>query len=260
MKGQTVIEVIVAMAIFAVLSTSAVFLILGSFETVRYGGEQEMALAFVHEGIDAARSIANQGWGKLPFGGPYGVSSSSGYWQISGTGNAEGKFSREIYVEQVYRDGSGNIAPSGTLDPRTKKIIAQVVWETVTGRPLVLSLISYFSLWKSLIWQETTTADFNDGTFTDTQVASIGDGAVTLAGTAGPGFACITPTAVYDTPGSVADGQDVFVSGTRGYLVTNNDAGAPELYILDLTNQKEPALLASLNLNAGGNGIVVSGN
>ncbi len=258
--GQTIIEVLVAIAIFAVLSTSAIFLILGSFESVRYGGEQEMALAYVSEGIDAARSVVNQGWGKLPIGGPYGLNSSSGYWQISGTGNTEGKFSREIFVEQVYRDASGNIAPSGTLDPRTKKVIAQVIWETVVGRPLVLNLISYFSLWRSLVWQETTTADFSDGTFTDTQVASIGDGAVTLAGAVGPGFACISPTGVYDTPSSVADGQDVFVSGNTGYLVTNNDAGAPEFYVLNLTNPKDPQLFGSLNLGAGGNGIVVSGN
>lgn len=260
MRGQTIIEVIVTVAVFAVFSTSALFLILGSFESVRYGGEQEMALAFAQEGIDAARSIVNQGWGKLPFGGPYGLDSSLGYWQISGTGNEQGKFSRTINVDQVYRDASGNIVPTGILDPRTKKVISQVIWETLTGRPNMISLISYFSLWASLIWQETTIADFSDGTFTDTQVANIGDGAVTLSGTVGPGFACIAPTAVYNTPTSVADGQDVFVIGTTGYLVTNNDAGAPELYILNLTNQKEPTLYGSLNLNAGGNGIVVSGN
>ncbi len=139
--GQTVIEVIVAVAIFAVLSTSTLFLILGSFDGVRYGGEQEMALNFASEGIDAARSIANQGWGRLPFGGPYGLDSSSGWWQISGTGNTEGKFSRTLNVDQVYRDASGNIAPSGTLDPRTKKLTSQVIWETVLGRPNVINLI-----------------------------------------------------------------------------------------------------------------------
>jgi hypothetical protein len=259
MRGQTIIEVIVAVAVFAVLSTSALFLILGSFESVRYGGEQEMALAFVSEGIDAARSIANQGWGKLLFGGPYGVSSVSGYWQLFGTGDTSGKFSRTINVDQVYRNGSGDIAPSGTFDPRTKKVTLQVNWETVVGRPNLISLISYFSLWSSLIWRETTTADFSDGTFTDTQVASIGDGAVTLSGAPGPGFACLSPTAFYDTPG-VFDGQGVFVAGNRGYLVTDNNPGGREFYIFDLTNQEDPQLLGSLNLGAGGNGIVVSGN
>jgi hypothetical protein len=255
--GQTVVEVLVAVAIFAALSTSAVFLILGSFESVRYGGDAEVASAFAQEGIDAARSVINQGWGELPVGGPYGLSSATGYWQISGSGDAEGKFSRAVTVGQVYRDGSGNIAPAGTLDPRTKKIVAQVTWETVAGRSNLLNLISYFSLWASRAWTETTTVDFADGTFSSTQAGAVGDGAVTLAGVPGSGFVL---QGSYDTPSSSFDGRDVFVVGNTAYLITYNTAGGPHLYIVNVTNPASPALLGSLNLGAAANGIYVSGN
>lgn len=255
--GQTVIEVLVAVAIFAMFSTSAVFLILGSFESVRYGKDAEGASAFAQEGIDAARSVINQGWGELPVGGPYGLSSSSGHWQISGSGDVADKFSRTVSVEQVYRDGSGNIAPAGTADPRTKKIIAQVVWETVAGRSNLLNLISYFTLWISLAWTETTTVDFSDGTFTNTQGSAIGDGAVTLAGMPGSGF---NLQGSYNTPSSSFDGRDVFVVGNTAYLITDNNTSGPELYIVNVTNPAAPTLLGSLNLSAAANGIYVSGN
>jgi hypothetical protein len=255
--GQTVVEVLVAVAIFAALSTSAVFLLLGSFESVRYGGDAEVASAFAQEGIDAARSVISQGWGELPVGGPYGLSSAAGYWQISGSGDISGKLSRAVSVGQVYRDGGGNIAPAGTLDPRTKKITAQVGWETVAGRPNLLNLISYFTLWASRAWTETTTVDFADGTFTSTQGSAVGDGAVTLAGTPGSGF---TLQGSYNTPSSSFDARDVFVVGNTAYFITNDNAGGPGLYIINVANPASPTLLGSLVLNAAANGIYVSGN
>ncbi len=256
-RGQTVIEVLVAVSIFAALSTSAVFLILGGFESVRYGGDAEVATAFAQEGIDAARSIANQGWGELPVGGPYGMSSASGFWELSGSGDVSGNFSRTVSVSQVYRDGGGNIAPAGTLDPRTKKITAQVTWETMVGRPNLLNLISYFTLWVSRAWTETTTVDFSDGTFTNTQPAAVGDGAVTLTGIPGSGFNLLGS---YNTPSSSFDARDVFAVGNTAYLITDNNTTGPELYIVNVTNPASPVLLGSLNLNAAANSIYVSGN
>lgn len=255
-NGQTVVEVLVAVAIFSALATSAIFLILGSFESVRYGGDAEVASAFAQEGIDAARSVANQGWGELPVGGPYGVSAAAGYWQLSGGGDATGKFSRAISVEQVYRDGSGNIAPSGTLDPRTKKINTLVNWETVAGRPNSINLISYFTLWAGRAWTETTTADFSDGTFTDTEPAAVGDGAVALASIPGSGYSL---AGSYNSSGS-QDGTDVFVVGNTAYFITANNSSGPEFFIVNVTNPASPTLISSLDLGAAANGIYVSGN
>ncbi len=59
----------------------------------------------------------------------------------------------------------------------------------------------------------------------------------------------------YNAPGN-ADGNDIFVSGLRGYLVRDSSANN-ELVILDLTNPLTPTLLGSLDLGSTGYQVAV---
>jgi len=61
-KGQSLLEVIIALAIFALISSALVSLSLGGFVGLEQGGEHMQAQALAQEGIEAVRSIRDRAW------------------------------------------------------------------------------------------------------------------------------------------------------------------------------------------------------
>ena len=64
-KGQSLLEVIVAMAIFALISAAMITLSLGGFTALEQGGEHTEAKALAQEGIEAVRAIRDSAWNEL---------------------------------------------------------------------------------------------------------------------------------------------------------------------------------------------------
>jgi prepilin-type N-terminal cleavage/methylation domain-containing protein len=122
-QGFSVIEVILAAALFVILASGAVAAILQGLQSNRLGEEQSVANQFASEGIEAVRSIKNQSFANLINSGGTGIAQNSGVWAFSGSTNTlSSKYTRVVTISDVQRDGSGNIVASGgTLDPATKK-------------------------------------------------------------------------------------------------------------------------------------------
>lgn len=135
LRGQSLVEVIIAVAIFVIIAGSSVVTILGSFLTSRLGEEETQATLLVIEGLEAAQSIRNQDWNDLT-DGDHGLL-SSGSWSFSGTSDTDGKFSRVVNVSSVERDLNGDIVESGgTVDEDTKKVVSSVTWNFTTTRTI----------------------------------------------------------------------------------------------------------------------------
>ena len=158
-KGFSVIEVILAAAIFMLFSTASVVVILHGFNTNRLGAEETIANQFAAEGIEAVKSIKNQAYTNLVNSAGTGVIKVAGLevWAFSGANNtlihnSTDNYTRVIKVESVNRDGSGNIvATGGTNDPDTKKITSTVNWNFNSARPESVVLSSYLSDWRKPI-------------------------------------------------------------------------------------------------------------
>ncbi|MBU1167644.1 hypothetical protein KKC60_04525, partial [Patescibacteria group bacterium] len=168
------IEVILAIGLFVVIAAGITILVVGAFVAERQGGELTKAQLYSQEGAEAVRNIRDQGWNKfatMDDGVTHGLDNSSGTWDFSGASNTNGKFTRTVEVDTVTRDGVGDIA-AGTDDLETKEVTVTTDWEFTTGR--ANQQVSTFNLtnWDRGLWTETTDAEFNDGTFTDTQVSS----------------------------------------------------------------------------------------
>ena len=84
-KGQSLLEVIIAMAIFALISATMVSLSTGGFVSLDVGGEQTEAQSYVQEGIEAVRAIRDRAWNELTYTTST-VSTSSGQWIFNGEG------------------------------------------------------------------------------------------------------------------------------------------------------------------------------
>lgn len=157
--GFSVIEVVLAAAIFMLFSTAAIITLLQGFNTNRLGSEETVATQFATEGIEAVKSIKNQAYTNLVNSAGTGVIKVAGLevWAFSGanntlTHNSTDNYTRVIKVESVNRDGSGNIVSTGgTTDPDTKKITSTVNWNFNAARPESVVLSSYLSDWRKPI-------------------------------------------------------------------------------------------------------------
>lgn len=151
-KGQSVIEVIVAVAIFVIIAGSSVIAILGSLSSTRLAKEETQATLYASEGIEAVESIRNQEWNNL-VSGTYGVSNASGTWAFSGISDdpdGTDKFSRAVTVIDVERNDNGEIVSSGgTVDEETKQITSTINWNFTPVRQNTVTLTSYLTNWQA---------------------------------------------------------------------------------------------------------------
>jgi len=148
-QGQSVIEVIVAVSIFAIVAGSSVIAILGSLSSIRLAEEESQAAFIASEGLEATKSIRNQAWANL-INGTYGLSLGS-IWTFSGASDIDpsGKFTRTVDIASVTRDGNGTIVTSGgTVDTETKKITSTVSWNFTPTRQNSVIMTMYLTNWQ----------------------------------------------------------------------------------------------------------------
>lgn len=184
-SGQSILEVIIALAIFGLIAAALASLSVGGLVGLEQGGEQTQAEALAQEGIEAIRSIRDGAWNENVYT-TSSVAISGGEWVFSGEGTTEtiGKFTRTISFKDVCRDASDDIAPcpSTYTDVHSKEATVAISWETRPGVTNIVQKIAYITNWDSRDRLEDVTADFADGTFTTTTSTTLGDGdgAVTL--------------------------------------------------------------------------------
>lgn len=180
-KGQSLVEVLLALAIAAVVLPSLLTGIVASREGKAQQAERLQATALMREAMEAVRNIRDRGWLNVSASGTYHPVNSGGVWSlVLGIENLIG-YSRSLVISDVFRDASGAIAASGTLDPSTKKVVAVVSW--TTPYPSQVSSTMYFTRFRdNLAHVETTQADFNPGTKVSTVVTNNAGGEVTLGG------------------------------------------------------------------------------
>lgn len=150
-KGFSIIEVILAAALFVIFASGTISVVLFGFDMNRLGGEQTIASQYASEGLEAVRSIRNQMYANLTNSTGTGVSrNASNVWTFSGINNIFDKYTRVINIGDVYRDGNGNITASGgTLDTDSKKITSTVTWNVSANRNNSVILTTYLTNWKA---------------------------------------------------------------------------------------------------------------
>lgn len=189
-RGQGLLEVILAMAIFGLLAAALGTMVVGGFRGVERGGEETEAEAFAQEAIEAVRAIRDRAWNEN-FYSQSAVLASGGEWVFTGEPTETiGQFTRAITFVNVCRDqGTFDIAPvcgvsNVYTDPHTKQVTVEVSWQTQTGVINTVEKIAYITNWDSRDWEEDTEAHFADGAqFTAVTLSTSfgdGDGALTL--------------------------------------------------------------------------------
>ena len=157
-RGQSLLEVIVAMAIFGMIAAAMISFAIGGFLSLKQGGDQIEAEALAQQGIEAVRAIRDSAWNKLTYT-TSSVAIVSSTWAFTGenTTSTIGQYTRVISFENVCRDGSGNIAacPGASTDLQVKKATVTVTWSPRPGVTNSVQKITYLSNWNSREWTQT---------------------------------------------------------------------------------------------------------
>jgi len=159
-RGQTIIELLIAVAIFVVIASGLSFFILDGYSSGRLAKEATIGNLFAEEGIEAAKSIRDNSWDDLT-NGDHGLSLSGSNWVFSG--NQEdisgqlGEGTRKIIVEDAGSD--------------RKKVTSQINWQFAPGRPEQIQLVTYLTNWQKELLIEirkpTTRTDYANRTAQD---------------------------------------------------------------------------------------------
>lgn len=190
-RGQALIEVMVGMAIAAVLLpalTTAFFAARGgkAQETVRL-----MAVARVREAREGLRVIKEDSWDSVAVNGSYDITIEGGEWSLAvapGPMLDEG-LQRTIQISDAYRDENNQLtttAGGNVLDPSVKQIVIRVEWQNPI--PGVVVDEYYLMRLTNLSWVQTTEADFTAGVSTGVAITNTSGGEVVL-GSGGEGHA-----------------------------------------------------------------------
>lgn len=191
-KGQSIIELLIAMA-FSLIFFPALFTM---FFLSREGKAQQIertrAVGFMTEAQEAVRNIRERGWEQFSLftnGTAYHPVSGGSEWSLAAGSETVGEFTRRIVFSSVSRDAAGAIVSTGgTVDPSTRRATITVSW--ATPLPTSVTSVVYLTRHSNILIVDTTQVDFNAGQTNHTSVVNTAGGEVVLGSTGGYGDWC----------------------------------------------------------------------
>lgn len=253
-EGFSLVEVLLAGSIFALLVTALVGSYLYGEESTALSGNRVRATALASEGLEAVRNIRDAGFVNIT-DGTYGLSTTSNQWNLSGSFDTQGIFTRQITIS--------------TIDTTRKNVVAQVTWQQNPQRAGSISLTTRIANWirSGVSWAspaEIATLNFS-GSQSGVKIQISGNYAYLFRTSGGnPEFASVdisnplSPSLV----GSLTftgSGQNIYVSGNYAYLT--NDNNSQEFQIVDISNPATPNVVGTYNTpgNTDALGVFASG-
>jgi type II secretory pathway pseudopilin PulG len=119
-KGQSLIELVVALGVFVIVTSALAYLVLNSYVAGRLGQEITQANFLAEEGLERARSIRDNNWQDLMIG--------------ESTETIDGKFIRTIKVDAI--------------DANRKKVTSKITWPFSGSKTQEISLVTYLTNWQ----------------------------------------------------------------------------------------------------------------
>lgn len=149
-KGFSIVEVLLAGAVFVVFAYGVVEVLLTGLQVSRLDEEMTIATGYATEGMEAVRFIAEQNFDALEIVEATGLEKEDGAWIFRGSENSmDGKFTRVIRIDPVARDSGGYITNSdGTEDQDTVRVTVTVSWKMSPTRDDSVVFETYYTRWK----------------------------------------------------------------------------------------------------------------
>ena len=259
--GQSLIEMIIAIAVFTVIITAAAMVFYGGSSSVYTQKSSGGALERARTGLEAARIIRDSGWSNLT-DGIYGVKLNGTTWQLIPTNDTDGTYTRTVAIS--------------TIDDDTKKIVASVSWQTEQQNTQTVGLTTALSRWQDIVNAELLFGDWTKprvvasidiGSGNEATGIAYKNGKVYISGSAPsaakPDFFIIDVSnpespqllsSLNIETGLVA----VAVSGNYAYVIEKDSS---DFFIIDISNASAPTKVSKLTIGGGdGRALAVTGS
>ena len=133
-KGSSIIEIVIAIAIFAMISSSFALILIHSFSGIVRAEEYLKAQSMMGEVENAIISIKKRAFNEIIYD-ESNVVNNLGKWELVGEGKtyAEDGFLRRTYFYNVFRNSSGVYVSSSSddafNDPMSKRVLINLSWQ-----------------------------------------------------------------------------------------------------------------------------------
>ncbi len=248
-SGFSLVEIILALAILALLTVALIGNFIYSQESAVVAGAKSRAAFLAEEGLEATRNIRDADFANL-VDGNYGLTTSSNQWIFSGTQDVTDIYTRQIQIS--------------TPSANRKQIISQVTWQQTAQRTGTVSLTTYLTNWIATVssignWSiplQQSSLNFA-GSQDGWRIKVLGNYAyvVRLDGT--PDFLIIdiSNLASPSITGSLSltgIPQDILVSGNYAYIASRDNN--QELQIIDISVPGTPTVVGTYNASGNDDG------
>lgn len=136
-KGLSLLEIIIALAIFALIASSVGALWMTGTQASDRGALYERASVWAEESLEGSRWIAWNNWDSLLVN-QSGIDRQASAWVLKGEGtyDIQGGLSRRLLFTNVCRtvlSGPITDCPNGVNDPATRKVRVIISWPAPGG-------------------------------------------------------------------------------------------------------------------------------
>lgn len=285
--GFSLVEILIALAIFSLTVTAVAMFSSQVMQANKRNEKRVEAVIQIREATNVLLKNKDGLWMTIlenADGTAKHLELTDGFYQVVDGPVTINGIELSFVVEGAQRDGEGKIVVvGGTEDIHTKRITVTGLWIDDYGVSKTLSSRVFVNDWNTRSWLETTTADFLQGTLTNTEHVVVGDGAIRLKPKlysnwclpelmmtsydlpgnavgnvviADPGNAYVGTGKEFTDPGSMsfmhmtvnsADPPGVSVTGTFSGYVVNDIYGEPGYAYLATTNDSKEVVILDIS-------------
>lgn len=130
-RGFSVVEILVAVAIFSVAMVAFVFAFDMLGDVSGHVSDRTQAGLLLEESSEAILVLRDVSWSGFiassTLGSPYTLRWTGSIYQLATTSSSNDTYTRQVTFFPVYRTATGAIAQSGTLDTDTRRVLIEII-------------------------------------------------------------------------------------------------------------------------------------